>query len=77
MFSRLFTNKRVAVMPLGRWGAVIRNTKKDNKLHRENSIEFNTDWANHDHCGGEMCQKVIPLKKNLKHDKNITKVAPM
>ena len=54
---RLFRKKATNLQaPLGRWGAVIRNTKEDNSLVRENSIDFNSNWANHDHCGAELCQ---------------------
>ena len=56
---RLFRKKSTNLQaPLGRWGAVIRNTKEDNSLLRENSIDFNSNWANHDHCGAESCQIV-------------------
>ena len=56
---RLFRKKATNLQaPLGRWGAVIRNTKEDNSLARENSIDFNSNWANHDHCGAESCQIV-------------------
>lgn len=53
---RLFRKKSTLQAPLGRWGAIVRNTKEDNSMLRENSIDFNTNWANHDHCGAESCQ---------------------
>ena len=63
---RLFRKKTTNLQaPLGRWGAVIRNTKEDNSLLRENSIDFNSNWANHDHCGAESCQ-IINNDNNTK-----------
>jgi len=40
--------------PLGRWDT-ISNENKDNEEIR-NAIEKNIYWANHDHCGGEICK---------------------
>ena len=61
---RLFRNKATNLQaPLGRWGAVVRNTKDDKSLARENSIDFNSNWANHDHCGAEACQILNDDKK--------------
>ena len=61
---RLFRKKATNLQaPLGRWGAVVRNTKYDNSLERENSIDFNSNWANHDHCGAESCQILNDDKK--------------
>ena len=53
---RFFRKKTTIQSPLGRWGAVVRNTKNDNSRLRENSVDFNSNWANHDHCGAESCQ---------------------
>ena len=39
---------------LGRWGT-IRNDNS-HEPHVENTIKKNVDWANHDHCGGELCK---------------------
>lgn len=61
---RFFTRKKPKNMPLGRWGAVVRNTKNDNKIYRETSIDFNSRWANHDHCGGDLCQNVSDFDVN-------------
>ncbi len=66
---RLFRKKSTNLQaPLGRWGAVIRNTKEDNSLARENSIDFNSNWANHDHCGAESCQIVNNDKEEAETD---------
>ena len=54
--QRIFKNNTTLRAPLGRWGAIIRNTKEDNSILRENSVDFNSNWANHDHCGAEACQ---------------------
>ena len=62
---RLFRKKTTLQAPLGRWGAIIRNTRNNNAKHRENSIDFNTNWANHDHCGAESCQFIIKDEKNI------------
>ena len=54
---------------LGRWGTII-NEQNNNTLQREKSIEFNSDWSNHDHCGGEVCQNIAIIKNIDKDDKN-------
>ena len=54
--QRIFRNNTALQAPLGRWGAIVRNTKDDNPILRENSVNFNSNWANHDHCGAEACQ---------------------
>lgn len=50
---------------LGRWNTII-DLKKDRDINKD--IELNCDWANHDHCGGELCSKqaIITNKKNNK-----------
>lgn len=57
--------KKNSVGYLGRWNTIIdlnetRDISKD--------IEKNCDWANHDHCGGELCsrQAIIKDKKETK-----------
>lgn len=40
---------------LGRWGTIATDDR-DNTIQREKSIQFNSNWSNHDHCGGEICQ---------------------
>ena len=66
---RLFRKKTTLQAPLGRWGAVVRNTKEDNSMLRENSIDFNSNWANHDHCGAESCQIMNNEEDNTKQQK--------
>ena len=44
---RIF-GKRESQSLLGRWGTVL-------EQHAKNKTVF-TDWANTDHCGGELCQ---------------------
>ena len=66
---RLFRKKSTLQAPLGRWGAVIRNTRDDNSILRENSIDFNSNWANHDHCGAESCQIMNNEEDNTKQQK--------
>jgi anti-sigma factor ChrR (cupin superfamily) len=72
---RLFRNKTTLQAPLGRWGAVVRNTREDNSVVRENSIDFNSNWANHDHCGAESCQIMndTQKKENQETKKDETK----
>tara|TARA_Y100000591_G_scaffold45638_1_gene34154 strand:- start:476 stop:760 length:285 start_codon:yes stop_codon:yes gene_type:complete len=66
---RLFRKKTTLQAPLGRWGAIVRNTREDNSMLRENSIDFNSNWANHDHCGAESCQII-----NNEEEKTLQKV---
>jgi hypothetical protein len=40
--------------PLGRWDTIT-NEQKD-QVELNNTIEKNIYWANHDHCGGEICK---------------------
>ena len=67
---RLFRKKSTLQAPLGRWGAIVRNTKEDNSILRENSIDFNSNWANHDHCGAESCQIMNNEEDNTKQQKS-------
>ena len=67
---RLFRKKSTLQAPLGRWGAIVRNTKEDNSILRENSIDFNSNWANHDHCGAESCQIMNNEEDNSKQQKS-------
>ena len=44
-------------------------------IRNEDEIKIQTDWANHDHCGGELCQlpnlKISDDKKEtVKIDEN-------
>lgn len=45
---------------LGRW----------NTVQKPEYINLNTDWANHDHCGGEVCQ--LPENKTKETKKTNT-----
>tara|TARA_B100000073_G_C23394828_1_gene436661 strand:- start:275 stop:499 length:225 start_codon:yes stop_codon:yes gene_type:complete len=62
--QRIFRNNTTLQAPLGRWGAIIRNTKTDNSNLREKSVDFNSNWANHDHCGAEACQITNNITKH-------------
>ena len=57
-------NKHTAIGKLGRWSTIKNINVPENKT--ESTIEKNVDWANHDHCGGELCQ----IPDNKKDDKN-------
>ena len=57
-----FFKKSSKTTPLGRWGAIVSDNLK-NEFTREKSIDFNSNWSNHDHCGAESCQIVIPNEK--------------
>ena len=57
LLRRLF-NKPQYITELGRW-----NTNKTSL-----SVVKNIDFANHDHCGGELCK--IPVKKRRKKNNN-------
>jgi len=56
-----FFKKSSKSTPLGRWGAIVSDNLK-NDFTREKSIDFNSNWSNHDHCGAESCQIVIQNK---------------
>jgi len=52
---------------LGRWNTIV-DLNKNRDINKD--IERNCDWANHDHCGGELCTKqVIIENKNKKINK--------
>ena len=54
------TNKN-NIKYLGRWNTIIdTSNKKKNNKNIDKNIDKNCDWANHDHCGGELCS--IPEK---------------
>ena len=57
-------NKHTAIGKLGRWSTIKNIDVPENKT--ESAIEKNVDWANHDHCGGELCQ----IPSNEKDQKN-------
>lgn len=51
-------------LKLGRWSAInIEN--KNRKKDIEKQIETNVNWANHDHCGGELCKLQVSNKVSL------------
>ena len=57
-------HKHTAIGKLGRWSTIKNIDVPENKT--ESTIEKNVDWANHDHCGGELCQ----MPGNQKDDKD-------
>lgn len=66
--SSIIRKQRKGNILLGRWSTII----TDNYSNPKNNvaIDFNIDSANHDHCGGELCnseikQKVIIGKKEI------------
>ena len=50
---RLLMRKKSNPLKLGRWNTI----KEQNNKNSIISIEKNIDWANHDHCGSEICEK--------------------
>ena len=54
-----FKNKHT-VQKLGRWNTIKSNLMSEHK--RKVAIKKNVDWANHDHCGGELCKVPDKLK---------------
>ena len=60
-----FFKKSSKSTPLGRWGAIVSDNLK-NEFTREKSIDFNSNWSNHDHCGAESCQIIIQNKDEKK-----------
>jgi hypothetical protein len=61
MFGRETSKK---TMLLGRWSTILNDDNKD----KNESITFNIDSANHDHCGSEICNSVA-VKETKKKDK--------
>lgn len=60
---RNFTRNKTCGSLMGRWGMINDNSKHANK---------NIDWANHDHCGGELCSyAVYPLLSKSKSNSNL------
>lgn len=49
---------------LGRWSTISSENNKVNDKKFKESIDFNIDSANHDHCGSELCNKIKNNKKN-------------
>ena len=69
MFGRETSKKS---MLLGRWSTVFTDSEHENK--NSESITFNIDSANHDHCGSEICKSVVvkETKKEKKNNFNMT-----
>tara|TARA_B100001057_G_scaffold461020_1_gene512633 strand:- start:149 stop:358 length:210 start_codon:yes stop_codon:yes gene_type:complete len=57
LLKRLFT-KQQYITELGRW-----NTNKNSLF-----VVKNIDFANHDHCGGELCKIPVKKKEEKKND---------
>ena len=52
--------KRTNLQPkLGRWGVT----------YEEKILEKRINWANHDHCGSEVCEKLLEKKSEKKEKK--------
>ena len=45
---RIFIRKKSYTSLMGRWGMINENNR---------FADTNIDWANHDHCGGEICNE--------------------
>jgi len=54
---------------LGRWNTIV-DLNKNRDISKD--IEKNCDWANHDHCGGDLCSKkeLIDIKTVVKVPNN-------
>ncbi len=63
----MFNRQAKKSILLGRWSTILKDDDKD----KNDSITFNIDSANHDHCGSELCKNVV-LKKTP-NTKNIQK----
>jgi len=63
ILKQLRKNKNKNIILLGRWNTINKNSNDNLKLN--SNIEKNIFWANHDHCGSELCK--IP---NLCHKNN-------
>tara|TARA_B000000557_G_C20627744_1_gene380922 strand:+ start:176 stop:400 length:225 start_codon:yes stop_codon:yes gene_type:complete len=61
MLSRIF--KKTTPIRLGRWAVT----------NDVNVQEYRINWANHDHCGSEICEKKFTKEKKEKKEKK-TKV---
>ena len=61
--SSIIRNQRKSNMLLGRWSTIM----TDNYSNPKNNvaIDFNIDSANHDHCGGELCNSEIKIKQKI------------
>lgn len=57
MLSRIF--KKTTPIRLGRWAVT----------NDVNVQEYRINWANHDHCGSEVCEKLLEKKSEKKEKK--------
>ena len=53
---------------LGRWNTIV-DLNKNRDINKD--IELNCDWANHDHCGGDLCSKQAIIKNKKENKKTI------
>ena len=60
MFKNIF--KKNTITKLGRWGVTY-----DNQV-----LEKRINWANHDHCGSEICEKYFDNETNNESNINET-----
>jgi hypothetical protein len=52
--------KKTNLQPkLGRWGVT----------YEEKILDKRINWANHDHCGSEVCEKLLEKKSEKKSEK--------
>ena len=65
MFGRDTSSKKT--MLLGRWSTIF--TDSEHEIKNSESITFNIDSANHDHCGSEICKSVV-VKETKKENNN-------
>ena len=59
MFKNLLKKSRNLQPKLGRWGVTYDLATLDKRIN----------WANHDHCGSEVCENHFINEKQLKKDK--------
>tara|TARA_Y100000813_G_C24122580_1_gene333466 strand:- start:578 stop:835 length:258 start_codon:yes stop_codon:yes gene_type:complete len=57
---RIFRKRETSSL-LGRWGTVLEKQAKNKTIYN--------DWANTDHCGGELCQMPENNKKEKEKEK--------
>ena len=57
MFKNIF--KKNTITKLGRWGITY-----DNRI-----LEKRINWANHDHCGSEICENILITNTKRKKEK--------
>lgn len=57
---RIFIRRKSYTSLMGRWGMINENNR---------FADTNIDWANHDHCGGEICNEFFVNKNNEEETK--------